>query len=107
RRIWIRTRRRTGRARPRLDRRHLTRVSDCVCLPRVERIKGERKAARPPETAELTVDPAGELGRLYRSYRDELRNYVLRNFGGGPPEPEDVVQAVFATYAAATGAREV
>ncbi|HKX79087.1 MAG TPA: sigma-70 family RNA polymerase sigma factor [Novosphingobium sp.] len=36
-----------------------------------------------------------ELDRIYRRYGEEIRRYVWRTFGAGPPAPEDVVQAVF------------
>lgn len=36
------------------------------------------------------------LGQLYRRYWLELRNYIYKTFGAGPPEPEDVVQTAFA-----------
>lgn len=36
-----------------------------------------------------------DLDGAYRSHFAELSRYVLRNFGGGPPDPEDVAQAAF------------
>lgn len=44
-------------------------------------------------------DPSS-LAYLYQRYWQELCVYVRRSFGGGPPEPEDVVQAAFVRYAA-------
>lgn len=35
------------------------------------------------------------FGTLYRRHFAELARYVLRNFGAGPPEPEDVAQQAF------------
>lgn len=40
------------------------------------------------------------LDRLYQQYWLELRNYIYKTFGSGPPEPEDVVQTSFARLAA-------
>jgi RNA polymerase sigma factor (sigma-70 family) len=37
---------------------------------------------------------------LYRDYWAELCRKLQRNFGAGPPDPEDVVQAAFARLAA-------
>lgn len=41
-----------------------------------------------------TVD-GQSLGTLYRRHFAELARYVLRNFGAGPPDPEDVAQQAF------------
>lgn len=35
------------------------------------------------------------LAALYRRHWEEIRGYVHRRFGAGPPEPEDIVQAAF------------
>jgi len=35
----------------------------------------------------------------YRSHREDIRRYVERTFGAGPPDPEDAVQAAFERYA--------
>lgn len=43
---------------------------------------------------------AGLVERLYRAYRAELCAYIEKNFGAGPPEPEEVVQSAFARFAA-------
>jgi RNA polymerase sigma-70 factor (ECF subfamily) len=48
-----------------------------------------------------------EVGALYRQNREGIRRYVVRTFGAGPPDPEDVVQAVFERYAAIAGAERV
>lgn len=40
------------------------------------------------------------LGGLFRAHQRELTQYVARTFGAGPPEPEEVVQAAFARFAA-------
>ena len=37
---------------------------------------------------------------LYRRFLPELCSYLSKNFGGGPPEPEDVAQAAFASFLA-------
>jgi len=38
---------------------------------------------------------AGSLSALYLRYRPDVIEFVRRKFGAGPPEPEDVAQAVF------------
>ncbi len=38
--------------------------------------------------------------RAYRQYWTDLCQYVRRNFGVGPPEPEDIAQETFARFAA-------
>jgi RNA polymerase sigma factor (sigma-70 family) len=40
------------------------------------------------------------LHELYRRHWKELCRYISHTFGRGPPEPEDVVQTVFAQFAA-------
>ncbi|MDP3495582.1 MAG: RNA polymerase sigma factor [Hyphomonadaceae bacterium] len=44
---------------------------------------------------------------LYRDYFAELCRKLRRNFGAGPPEPEDVVQAAFARLAAVKNPADV
>lgn len=51
----------------------------------------------------LTVGSRGEpqsLDILYHRYWVELRVYVERTFGLGPPEPDDVAQTAFIKFAA-------
>jgi len=43
------------------------------------------------------------LSGLYLRYRRDIVEFVRRKFGPGPPEPEDVAQAVFLQLAANTG----
>ncbi len=43
----------------------------------------------------LSADRAAMIDRLYRDHLTPLVRYVARRFGAGPPEPEDVAQAVF------------
>jgi len=43
------------------------------------------------------------LESFYRRYRAELRAYVMRAFGIGPPEPDDVVQTAFMKFASLSG----
>lgn len=38
------------------------------------------------------------LSRLYQQHADSIVGYLQRNYGFGPPEPEDVVQEVFAKF---------
>lgn len=40
------------------------------------------------------------LDELYKRYRRELVAFIRHEYGSGPPEPEDIVQATFARYAA-------
>lgn len=40
------------------------------------------------------------LDSLYRLHWAELRNYVRKMFGPGPPDPEDVAQQTFVMFAA-------
>jgi RNA polymerase sigma-70 factor (ECF subfamily) len=40
------------------------------------------------------------LDLAYRSHREDIRRYIARTFGAGPPDPEDAVQAAFERYAA-------
>ncbi|MGE5502716.1 MAG: RNA polymerase sigma factor, partial [Ignavibacteriales bacterium] len=47
------------------------------------------------------------LAALYRRHWAELVGYARRTFGAGPPEPEDIVQATFARFAALPANTEV
>ena len=40
------------------------------------------------------------LQKIYDRCKPELCRYISKTFGAGPPEPEDVVQAAFAHFAA-------
>lgn len=40
-----------------------------------------------------------EIEALYRQHSAAIRHYVERQFGGGPPDPEDAVHAAFERYA--------
>ena len=40
------------------------------------------------------------LSEIYRCHYRELRAFICRTFGNGPPEPEDVVQQAFAQFVA-------
>lgn len=48
-----------------------------------------------------------DLGILYRRYRSAVVAYVLRTFGNGPPDPEDVVQATFERYAVFASTKDI
>ncbi len=39
------------------------------------------------------------LESLYRRYRLSIARHIERNFGSGPPDPEDAVQAAFERFA--------
>lgn len=47
------------------------------------------------------------MHRLYRRHQTELCRYIKRTFGIGPPDPEDVVQATFARFAAVANAGDI
>ncbi len=50
-----------------------------------------------PASDGVGADP---LSSLYLRYRQDVVDFVRRKFGPGPPEPEDVAQAVFLQVAA-------
>lgn len=47
-----------------------------------------------PET-----DPDNGLDFFYRRYRQSIVRHIERQFGAGPPDPEDAVQAAFERFA--------
>lgn len=47
------------------------------------------------------------LDGLYRQHIGELRAYLRRKFGLGPPEPDDLAQAAFARFAALNNKRDI
>lgn len=47
------------------------------------------------------------LDALYRRHWAELCGYVVKTFGYGPPEPEDLAQAAFTRFAALSDPSEV
>lgn len=53
----------------------------------------------PLRSGKLEVPP-DPLAELYLRYRRDVVDFVRRKFGSGPPEPEDVAQAVFLQLAA-------
>ncbi len=59
-------------------------------------IKDRADLAEGPETKNTN---SFQLEQLYRRYRAEIFRYVRSQFGLGPPDPEDVVQATFANFA--------
>tara|TARA_R110002096_G_scaffold6305_8_gene29298 strand:- start:10961 stop:11551 length:591 start_codon:yes stop_codon:yes gene_type:complete len=44
---------------------------------------------------------------LYRQHSAEIRQYIAKTFGSGPPDPEDVAQATFAKVAAVNDLSEL
>lgn len=58
------------------------------------------KAGTAERQAGLGSDDLG-LDQLYRRYSAMVRRYIERNFGNGPPDPDDVVQTTFERYARA------
>ena len=64
-------------------------------------VKGGPAISDPrPVLAMQGGEVAGPLALLYRRHWGELCAYARRTFGAGPPEPEDIVQAAFARFAA-------
>lgn len=46
------------------------------------------------------IDEVVSVESLYRRHFIEIRQYIAKTFGAGPPDPEDVTQATFAKVAA-------
>jgi RNA polymerase sigma factor (sigma-70 family) len=61
-----------------------------------------------PAAADVAGVPAGThaLGDTYRSHWADLCRYVLRSFGPGPPEPEDIAQGAFIRLSGVTSVVE-
>src|SRR5688572_5390118 len=59
-----------------------------------------RLMVAPARKAGPPVDDADSLSLMYLHYRQDVINFVRGKFGPGPPEPEDVAQAVFLQIAA-------
>ena len=80
---------------------------------REARVISDRLHIAALSSAELPSEPlraaraARRLALLYRSHWVELRTYVRRKFGPGPPEPEDIIQAVFARLSGRGGLDDV
>ena len=51
-----------------------------------------------PDSA-LSRERRGVLGDIYQSYWPELCRYIRATFGAGPPDPEDIVQQAFLSFA--------
>jgi RNA polymerase sigma factor (sigma-70 family) len=51
--------------------------------------------------------PARILPYLYRRHWPELVGHIRREWGSGPPDPEDAAQAAFAQYAALNDAERI
>lgn len=47
------------------------------------------------------------LSKLYSRFWDDICKYVNSTFGSGPPDPEDIAQAVFTNYAALDNSAEI
>ena len=58
---------------------------------------GEKQEIRQDDKADA---PSSSLRALYERYRKELAVFARRRTGGGPPDPDDVVQQVFANVSA-------
>jgi len=58
---------------------------------------------RSNSVSQRTSDAGGSehsaIEALFRAHHGSIRRYVARTFGAGPPDPDDVVQAVFEKYA--------
>jgi RNA polymerase sigma-70 factor (ECF subfamily) len=55
----------------------------------------------------LTDHEADGLASLYRRHSDFIRRHIERQFGMGPPDPEDAVQAAFERFARVRGKEEI
>ena len=61
------------------------------------------KTARPLKTVKNNTQETrgdGTVAGLFRRYRDDIAVFVRKKVGAGPPDPDDIVQQTFATYAA-------
>lgn len=67
---------------------------------------GSRLGAAPAAKAEPGDFAGGALGETYRSHWPDLCRYVLRSFGPGPPDPEDIAQQAFIRLSGVTAAVE-
>ena len=56
---------------------------------------------------EASAFPSDQWENLYREHHRGIIGYVRRKFGPGPPEPEEVAQAVIAQFATLEGADKV
>jgi len=55
--------------------------------------------SKPHHGMPIVVAGAG-LDAIYRGYRETIRRYIVRTFGPGSPDPEDVAQVAFEKFAA-------
>jgi RNA polymerase sigma factor (sigma-70 family) len=62
--------------------------------------RGVAARAANKDAGDPGLTTTGAFETLYRDYWAELCRKLQRNFGSGPPDPEDVVQAAFAKFAA-------
>lgn len=58
------------------------------------------RIARPLGRGEALNQDPNFLDPIYRTYRAELCRFIERQFGSGPPEPEEIVHTAFARFAA-------
>jgi RNA polymerase sigma factor (sigma-70 family) len=59
------------------------------------------------ETAPRSDRSRGVIERVYRSHWADLCRAIERQFGSGPPEPEEAVQSAFESFAKLEAAEEV
>lgn len=58
--------------------------------------------------ADASAEPESHgLESLYRRYNLSIRRYIERNFGMGPPDPEDAVQAAFERFVGTGGRSDI
>lgn len=69
------------------------------------RFRGQKMATVNP--GEAGAFPHDQWENLYRDHYRGVIAYVRRKFGAGPPEPEDVAQAVIAKFATIEGTNGV
>ena len=44
------------------------------------------------------ADPNQSIRALYEAHADEISSFLKARFGGGPPDPQDIVQQTFANF---------
>jgi len=63
--------------------------------------------SRKIETEPRSDRPRGVIERVYRNHWADLCRAIERQFGSGPPEPEEAVQTAFESFAKLDAAEEV
>ena len=58
-------------------------------------VKAGQRKKRSKQSGQRSLPEGVNIAELYREHQDEVTNYVRRQFGNGPPDPEDVTQLAF------------